>query len=89
MAIAKWDCSKQEYVEIKVGKDWVPRLKGQARLVTTMDNYGRHSHVGELWLLKLMNKNLHRLVWDEEMLFEYPNTCGDEVNSVRTLIDLI
>lgn len=89
MAIAKWDCSKQEYVEIKVGKDWVPRLRGQARLVTTMDNYGRHSHVGELWLLKLMNKNLHRLVWDEEMLFEYPNTCGDEVNSVRTLIDLI
>ena len=89
MAIAKWDCSKQEYVEIKVGKDWVPRLRGQARLVTTRDNYGRCYHVGELWLLKLMNKNLHRLVWDEEMLFEYPNTCGDEVNSVRTLIDLI
>lgn len=89
MAIAKWDCSKQEYVEIKLGKDWVPRLRGQSRLVTTMDNYGRHSHVGELWLLKLMNKNLHRLVWDEEMLFEYPNTCGDEVISVRCLTDLI
>ena len=89
MTIAKWDCSKQEYVEIKVGKDWVPKLKGQARLVTTRDNYGRCYHVGELWLLKLMNKNLHRLVWEQEMLFEYPNTCGDEVISVRTLIDLI
>ena len=48
MTIAKWDCSKQEYVEIKVGKDWVPKLKGQARLVTTRDNYGRCYHVGEL-----------------------------------------